>query len=413
MSPRLRNQLALTLLTVAPRLALFEFDRIRRSLSSHSGSMLYDGYLLVAQSLATHGVYGMDGIHSITTRAPLLPLLLVPGVLLGIPVLWAFWGQLVLAVGAVLNTESAARSFGASQKASFIAAVLLAVNPWFIRLGVYVSTAVTAVFLITCLLRFLAQRAYVFQGITGGLLALCHPACILSLVGAIAADAIRHGWQNVIRGALVSLGIFVLILSPWVVRDYMLTGRLMPGVDGFGYQYLMGSAGLESGKPRSASLRSLMPPGHEEVRFGTVDSAANAALNQIAVEDLKETALHDPGRLLYRCLRQCVWFWVGDLREPGRISIAHLLYLLPLLPGSALALYFEPNRAGAVILISLPTIAIHSIVTALSLEAMYSLPVMPVLAVMSACGVGAFRRAFKRAAVGHVLAPLAYTNRRP
>lgn len=386
---------------VLPRLVLFGRSVVLFHYDASSFSMQYDGYLAIAQSLVKHGVYGFDGVHSITTRAPLFPLLLVPGVALGFPVVWTFLLQLALSTGAVINTRCAARSLGASERASFLAGAFVALNPWFIMMSPFPTTFVTAVFLVTCLLRFLSRGQYMLLGLSGGLLAVCHPSCALALAGALTADAIRRNWRSVARPIVVALTAYVIVLSPWIVRNYAVTGRFVPGVDGFGYQYLIGSWILKNGPDHgSLSIRPLLPAGHDTILFETVDADANMQLNRIAFRELSDTLIHNPGQILYRCVRQFIWFWIGD--RPRRnmgilISAAHLLYLAPLFLGAAKAIWCRWRSAGAIILIIAPTILIHSVVTAFMYDAAYSLTAIPVLAAMTACvGEDLFRRQTQR-----------------
>jgi hypothetical protein len=375
---------ALAVIAILSRL-IFLIYAGAQHLSLTYGPMAYDGYLVAAQSLAWHGVLGFDGVHAITTRSPLEPLLLVPGVWLGHPVPWTLLLNALFGIGAILNTRAAARAFGASERGASLAGVFVALNPWLVICSLYAATTVPAVFLMTWLVRCLAERRYALLGVCGGLLALCHPACAAALPGALAAEAIRRGVRVVLRPALVALGVCALVWSPWIVRNYSISGRFIPGIDGFGFQYMLGSAGVKFGRPGFASVERMLPPGHYAVH-ATVDDAGNRFFDNMARKELTDSLLHHPGSLLWRCARQFVWFWVGDKRTGlSLMSIAHLLYLLPLFYGAIRAMWARWNPVGALILVGLPTMLIHSLVVAISSETMYSLPVIPLLAVMAAC----------------------------
>jgi hypothetical protein len=375
---------ALAILAILTRL-IFLIYAAAQHLGTTYGPMAYDGYIVAAQSLAWHGVLGFDGIHSITTRSPLLPLALVPGVWVGNPVLWTLLLNALFGIGAILNTQAAARGFGASRRAAFLAGLFVALNPWLLACSLYAATTLIAAFLMSCLLRCLAERRYALLGLCGGLLALCHPACAFALPGALAAEAIRRGPRTVLRPVLVALGVCALIWSPWIVRNYALSGRFIPGIDGFGFQYMLGSAGVKFGRPAFRWTEHLLPPGHYAVH-ATLDDYSNRYMDAMARKELTNDLLHHPGALLWRCARQFVWFWVGDKRIGlSLLSIAHLLYLLPLLYGAVRSMWARWKTVGALILVGVPTILIHSLVVALSSETMYSLPVIPLLAVMAAC----------------------------
>lgn len=384
MTRRTRQNWALVLLTICPRLVLFG-----RALANHmdarGGLIIYDGYLAIAQSLLHHGVFAYDGVHSISTRAPLMPLLMMPGVAAGAPVYWLFIFQLAISVFAVLNIRSAALSFGASSRAAFTLAAFISLNPWFMLLARYGSTAVTALFLISCLLRLLAARRYALLGVCGGLLVLCHPSCALALPGALGSDAIKNGWRTVLRGAAIAMLAYFATLTPWVVRNYVATGRIVPTVDGFGYQYLLGSSTIKYGLPYPKALKPLLPPGHDTALFATVDSTANVKMDRIAKQEMLDTILHRPAQFLYRCSKQFGWFWIGDkLRKTHLAYLAHSLYILPLLIGSLAAIFMRWRMSGSLMLISAPTVLIHTVVVSLAAEGMYLMPVLPVLAVMTA-----------------------------
>jgi hypothetical protein len=240
-------------------------------------------------------------------------------------------------------------------------------------------------FLITWIVRLLPKQRYAWMGVCGGLLALCHPSCAFALPVALVVDVIRRGRAAIAPRAAIALAVCALVLAPWIVRNYLLTGRLIAGVDGFGYQYLVGSSVFKYGRPNGESLKPLFPPGHEKVRYATVDSVANAKLDAIAKQDLTDSVLHHPGNFIHRFSHQFVWFWLADKRDSSRRTlIGHLLYILPLFAGTFAALFLRWRSVGSLILIALPTIAIHCIVVAYAYEAMYSLPVIPVMVIMSA-----------------------------
>jgi len=58
--------------------------------------MGHDGYCEIAQNLVKHGIYSIDGVSPTFGRAPLFPLLLAPGAILGYLDLWGMILNVVL-----------------------------------------------------------------------------------------------------------------------------------------------------------------------------------------------------------------------------------------------------------------------------------------------------------------------------
>jgi 4-amino-4-deoxy-L-arabinose transferase-like glycosyltransferase len=212
---------------------------------------------------------------------------------------------------------------------------------------------------------------------------------MFALPGALAADGFRRGWSGLLRRSIVPILAYVLILSPWIIRNYAVTRRFIPGVDGFGYQYLLGSSAMKFGVPLPKSIEPLLPKGHEQVLFATLDKEANQKLDEIAKREMIDTILHRPAQFVRRVAHQFRWFWIGDKRNRQLSgTLEHLAYMLPLLLGAIAAMLLQWRTSGCLILIAVPTMIIHSVVVALVNESMYSAPVLPILAVMSACAAG-------------------------
>ncbi len=366
--------------TVIPRVALYGVAT--SGLYGDFGGVGHDGYLQIAQSLVAAGVYGFDGVHSIATRAPMEPILLIPGVLMGAPMVWALLIHTLLSVFAAWNVFDTARTLGAPDKGALISALALTLNPWFIWFTKNPMTYVVATFLMSCIVRALASCHYKTTGFLCGLATMCHPGLTLTMFGAI-------GWIFVMdRRARKYWCCLALLLAcgitgaPWIVRNFLVTNRLIPTVEGAGFQYFIGQSIYETGHLDLRRVYTVIGKDKGTIAmkyFTLLDDRDNVAFNRAARRDFFKTAVTHPLLLAKRMLFHTWAFWFWDTLAITRAG--HLILMLPLFGCAFCALIRQHTRRRAIALSCLvgPVVAINALVTGVIPHAAYSIPLLPVV----------------------------------
>ena len=140
--------LILIIIALVPRLTIIAFPALFPQLLQFGG-MGHDGYCEIAQNLVKHGIYSIDGVSPTFGRAPLFPLLLAPGAILGYLDLWGMILNVVLGVFACAFIFLTGKLFGASDRKSFILSLFLVFNPWLIWMTKNGMTYVLTTFLLS------------------------------------------------------------------------------------------------------------------------------------------------------------------------------------------------------------------------------------------------------------------------
>ena len=248
-----------------------------------------DGYRALAQTLAQHGTYAIDG-HPTAFRPPLYPLMLavvemLPGSdRLGIALL--HW---LMGVATVCLVAGLAQSAGLGRRWAMVAALLVAFDPLLIYWSRFVMTETLATLLavIACTaLHHHAVRARTISaaaaGATLALAALCRPVFLIWFALCVAATwwferSPRKAWpagsgnrlpaagpstvpahnaagnrcdppaanaparRTPMRHALAMAAAGALILSPWILRNAVQFGHFIPATTHGGYTLLLGN----------------------------------------------------------------------------------------------------------------------------------------------------------------------------
>jgi 4-amino-4-deoxy-L-arabinose transferase-like glycosyltransferase len=260
------RRIAISVFFVSFTLALL-LNYVARPLLHLKHPVSYDGYFELAQNLVAGNGYVFEkGGHPVFHRPPLYVWLLTPGTLLPEP----FWRAYVSLLNATLLAGTVALVFTfanqiAGLKTARIASLLVGFNPIILYT---IKTAHPA----TC--QMLAYTALVFttwrlwqrdsrdgkitirQAVDYGALlvatSLIHGTMIaqalLLLALAFALAYKRRDW-NLAGCAFAATITFLLLLSPWTIRNYRVTGRFIPVAGNTGLAYFAGNARWGITKP--------------------------------------------------------------------------------------------------------------------------------------------------------------------
>ncbi len=186
-----------------------------------------------------------DALHPTAFRPPLYPAILaVPTKVFGPDVLWpARLLAVAIGLGVIALTVTYARRI-AGDRAGLVAGLAVAIVPSLVANDTITMTESLGLLLsLGVLLALLDDRA-ALAGVLSGLLLLTRPNAYLVVLVVTVALWRSVGW----RRALLSVGVCVLVVSPWVLRNAVVVGaaRLVTS-DGFTSAAIYGPPALESG----------------------------------------------------------------------------------------------------------------------------------------------------------------------
>jgi len=239
--PRSRGWWALLLFALAVRLTFV-------GATSDSLTADPDGYRRLAENLRQHGVFG-NGHVPTAFRPPLYPWLLAAVATHGsVSMAAAALTHVLLGTATVMLTHALGSEWGLGRWA-LLAGGLVAVDPILLNQSTLIMTETLATFLATATLLALARmrappRLWIaaLAGGLAGLAALCRPTFLpwLALVAVVLVWQ-RHDagarWRQAAAFCLAAS----LMLSPWVVRNWLVFGVPKVSTTHGGYTVLLGN----------------------------------------------------------------------------------------------------------------------------------------------------------------------------
>jgi 4-amino-4-deoxy-L-arabinose transferase-like glycosyltransferase len=218
------------------------------------------------------------------------------------------------------------------------------------------------------------------SGVGWGLVNLCKPSYLL-------LPLLRRWWTPQRKHYLVTVVIMLAVIAPWTVRNYVLTGELLPvatergGFTAYVTNWWPTRGDWETNKP-------LWQAELDRIR------GAHADLSPIQLDRLfyrltLENIIGESGRTLLMVARKAVIFWFvnASWRAWWAVALLQLVYL-----GLAAAGAARRRPPAELLIVILYTWALHALVIA---DVRFALPVMPLVCVIAAA---AFRYEDKRLA---------------
>lgn len=394
-APAMIEPAAITLLAFAVRLAWVKFG------SWESGDSQW--YISAARNIALNHFFSADGSRPTAFRPPLYSALIAslwfgesPPVFLAL-LLQAVMGALTVALVYLI----ARRRFG--RTVAVLAGVGMALAPMTGRFTAVVLTETLFTFLLTLGIFFWARKQYAWTGIAFGLAALTRVTLLPFLV-LLPLLTLMGSWRSYRRGYLMIAVISFAVASIWIVRNAVVFHRFIPvAASGSGTNLLIGSmrtSEADDVPTRKALLRSVdtaaaLSQSNDETEFDRV--RLRAALRRIA---------DNPGHWLIARSQQYPRLFIDSgsyvfgnegiaftsvlrQRRTGQ-AIVRIGFIL----GNILVFFFAlvgliAERARFVVLshITLFPIFLSAISLPLWIEPRYGLPMMPLVAILSANGM--------------------------
>lgn len=384
-----------------------------------------DGYLALSASLASR--FTFNQLNQVELfRTPVYPLLLIPGVIVGYPVLYAVVFQAFVTAAIVALTYATARAATLEPRTSAACALFVAVEPtlmvWALR--VMPETALTF-----CLLGFAwtTLRMFAAPNRALGLLAgvflaaaaytkpVAYPLIFIVFAGGIVYSAWRRDrrmWQAVLVCGLTSLS----LVGAWQIRNYRMTGYAGFSTLFDRALYISASGGLES-RAQGIPFEDVRTRLYERVNEFPADAPKRydvmrrAGWSAIRHQPVQFLGLHlqgvvrttfDPGggewvRLLAtqgprggvdKAIREGLWAAVNDLMrsKPNvlwlSIALSPFVLAVTVLPIVAMTRLAAPQRPAFVFMM---LVAVYFLVAGGGAPGMsrFRSPVIPLLVVMS------------------------------
>ena len=228
----------------------------------------------------------------------------------------------------------------------------------------------------------------------------------------------REWRRAVLNTAIVGLGM-VLVMTPWMIRNYLLVHEFVPVATLQGVALQEGQytcrklspgtdfyvLGREAGRERGdlASRLGLRFEGAEYFQF-FYDPHDEWAFNNLLLQEAKDEYINHPG-LLAECVGKNLFnFWF--LGKTWQITGLNMLIQAPLLGLAVGGFYLlwrrdALRRIGLILTFVVSIVAVHLPIVA---EARYSIPVFAFLAIPAAVSIKAIRQKYARRVEERVMA---------
>lgn len=293
------------------------------------------------------------------------------------------------------------------------AAALVALNPfvWQFEVRLFVESIVTPLtlaFFLVVLERPATARRALGVGVLVGVIILFRPAALYLLPAVAIAWVIATGWRRGTVLTAVTLTLAVVVVAPWTVRNYDVSGSFVPlsVQDAALYGVFNGTSANDPELPyawRAASERDrdLLPP-----RRPIADARLREILRERAFEYIREHPASVPKAFFWNGLSR---FW--DVRRPAHIlhearatnrerlpTVFAIGLHYALLPLALAGLWLARRRPGLVLPILVTALGASVVYTA-DATTRYRAPLEPLIAVLASfAALELWRRATVRRA---------------
>jgi 4-amino-4-deoxy-L-arabinose transferase-like glycosyltransferase len=379
-----------------------------------------DDYDLLANSLALGQGYrfGPD-LPPTLMREPGYPLFLA-GVfaLFGYSIEAARFANLVLAGVAAVLVMRLARVAGLTRGAATLAAAIFLAHPGTLIAAARGGFEIFFVFLLLLFLLALARatqggtaKHYVLAGFLLGLAALTRSTVLLFpivalgyllLIARTAGERVRY----CVRFAAL-LAIVAVAMSPWAIRNYMVAGEFVPTstVQGVAAQTglhickgLSFDRGLleldrEAAAERRTLARRLGYPFHDGYYQYFHATAGEIAFNRYLLGEVIGEYRSQP-LLWMKCATQNLFnFWFAG--KTSQMTALNMAIQLPFLTLAIFGAYWlwRTGRSRGIALPGLFILYLYALHVPIHAQARYSVPLVPLLAILASAGILALLRA--------------------
>ncbi|MBN1964309.1 MAG: glycosyltransferase family 39 protein [Anaerolineae bacterium] len=252
-------------------------------------------------------------------------------------------------------------------------------------------------------------RDGLLAGLFFGLASLVSQTALLAPVGLFVLMLLLPGRRVQLIGPLALAGaVTVLVVAPWTIRNYDLTGQFIPVQEGGMTQFYKGN--IEYARYEEAPLQSVVLAelaaqdmadvlGVEYATFDLRTPGLDATFSPLVMDYLRT----QPGHFIGKVITQAVRFWyLSETAFKSYMLLAiQAIYLIPAAVGLVVGLRRRESRVPVVLMLA--TIGyVMLLYAATHVEARYSTPILPLVVVLAGAGVLAvadFLRRGRRAGI--------------
>ncbi|MFL6646499.1 MAG: glycosyltransferase family 39 protein [Sulfurifustaceae bacterium] len=391
-------------------IALFVvLPRISDAVMTHYGIGFADDYDRLAYNLASGNGYRFaPDLAETLMREPGYPLFLA-GVfeLFGYSLAAARVANFLLAIGIALLMIPLARRVDARPAVASVAAIVFLLHPGVIvaeaRGGVELLFMFAVVLFVLALYRAVENGRIVDYLIAGALLGvvvlirstpILFPALLFVYLLAASHGAVERRRAGV--NAILLVFAMVAVMSPWIGRNFRLTGEFVPtssmlGVSVQSGQYICEHLDFARGfqeidkdgavPARSARARSLGYAFKDDYYQYFYRTGDEMTFNKVLLRDSMERYRDHPG-IVAKCLSANLFnFWFAG--KSWTVTLVNMLVQLPLLLLAAAGTWIliRSRRGGGLIIVGLFMGYLYVVHLPILAQARYSIPLVPFLAI--------------------------------
>jgi hypothetical protein len=158
-------------------------------------------------------------------------------------------------------------------------------------------------------------------GVLWGLIALVNPSLLLWLPFAgvwllIRQLAVEHPMQALVQAVCAGV-IFIAILTPWTIRNYLVFHRFIPVRGNFWAEFRMGNA-----EDAVGLWRFWMHPSSNVLELQKYKQMGEVAYVQMKKTQALNFVRTHPGKFMTLCIRRAVFYWYGTPRDTGVAALS-------------------------------------------------------------------------------------------
>lgn len=239
-------------------------------------------------------------------------------------------------------------------------------------------------------------RDAAFMGVFFGLSALVNQISLPLVLGLFLVLLVLQfkEWKALLLPMGVAVGTAILVILPWMIRNYNESGgRLIPVHEGGVTQFVKGNYEFElydEAPLRSVELADLASV--ELAKLLDRDPNSFDVRSEGLDEDLRSHAVdyveEHPDKLVAKVTLQSLRFWyVSETpRKSYIVGTMQLVFILPALLGIYAGLRAHEKRQGTLFLLAI-VVYFNLVYAATHVEARYSTPIIPIVVIFAASGL--------------------------
>lgn len=204
-----------------------------------------------------------------------------------------------------------------SRRSGIAAGTLWAFFPWFSRWALtWIWETALSAFLVASVLWFAlwladhgSRRAWIAFGAFWGFILLVNPAIgsLLPITLAYALYGNARRGQSWLRPLLTTVGVCVLVISPWLIRNRVAMGQWVFVRDNFGFEFALGNYHLSFGRGWAGKHPAVNPR-----EFDFYQNMGELGYIRANTRQALDFVHQYPGEFLELCAKRVLYFWDGS-----------------------------------------------------------------------------------------------------